>query len=105
MCLDILFWGTKKQLLTLTVYEGERVARLVLIQAPFPYSHMISLMKKNFFFQAHLVLFVLGKELMKLEKYVEIETPEPFRQPSLALFGFSSTVTLEGLWAFGFSHI
>lgn len=31
-------------------------------------------------------LFVLEKELMKLENCIEIETPETFRQPSSALF-------------------
>lgn len=37
-------------------------------------------------------LSVLGKELMKLENCIEIETPETFRQPSSALFGFIQTV-------------
>ena len=38
--------------------------------------------------QDQLVLFVLGKELMKLESCTEIDAQETVRQPSLALLGF-----------------
>lgn len=42
--------------------------------------------------QEQLVLFVLGKELMKLESCTEIEAQETVHQPSLALFGFVQRV-------------
>ena len=45
--------------------------------------------------QEQLVLFVLGKELMKLESCTEIEAQETIRQPSLVLLGFVQTV----LWS------
>ena len=42
--------------------------------------------------QEQLVLFVLRKELMKLESCTEIEAQETIRQPSLVLLGFVQTV-------------